>query len=190
MLAKNVRHLIIVVLIVTITSFAYSGFKLYMYGRKRAIDMRCITNLSRFDRCLKLYILDLGDGLKYPYRDGAGLLTTLYQEQITFDPFLYICPGTTDKNGRGAYLDLVNGPEEKNNWVSYAGRKNYNPKVYPGIFLPNPYTANTTVAADDRQEERNHQDKNHIHFLFMDGHVDTFSADSSEADMFFDPLTN
>jgi prepilin-type processing-associated H-X9-DG protein len=78
------------------------------------------------------------------------------------------------------------------NAVSYAGRKNRNPNVYPGLFEKTRDTSTTTVASDDFEQPTetpwNHPDV--AMFLFLDGHADDLSrTDSNFLDM-QDPLTN
>ena len=140
---------------------------------------------------LKLYRLDFGRETNYPPRNGAGFLVFLYQKGLTPEHKDFICPGTSDSNENGRLLEyIIDSDKDEENYVSYAGRKNRNQDVYPGLFMPTKDTTNTTVAADDSQSTENHEKV--IHFLYLDGHTESVTKrwNKSKIDWLQNPLTN
>lgn len=100
-------------------------------------------------------------------------------------------------------LDFANLPDlgDSKGPVSYAGRKNQNQNVYPGIFNPGEGTTTTPVMSDDigepnhKLEYRNFffikKTHNRSNFLFLDGHVDhPFPKEEYDLEAMFDVLAN
>ena len=154
---------------------------------------KCLGNLSLIGRSLGLYKLDFGREINYPPRDGAGFLVFIYQKGSAslIEDKDFICPGTSDKNENGRMLEyIVDSDKNEENYVSYAGRKNRNQDIYPGLFIPTKDTTYTTVAADDSQGTENHEEV--INFLYLDGHTESVTKrwNESKIDWLRNPLTN
>ncbi len=65
--------------------------------------------------------------------------------------------------------------------VSYAGRKNSNQKIYPGIFKQNEDIATTPIIADDIGEpHNNHENGNAMNILFLDMHAESKNKNASD----------
>ncbi|WP_372371434.1 hypothetical protein [Candidatus Uabimicrobium sp. HlEnr_7] len=143
---------------------------------EKAKQSKCKANLSQFGKGYTIYLLDIGKQVQYPEKSGQGFILSLYNSKILIEPEVYICPSAEEhhlsleeiKEEFTSYPDKgdANGP------VSYAGRKNANQNVYPGIFNLLEDVTTTPIASDDIGESHNHENGTVINFLFLDGHVD------------------
>lgn len=166
--------------------------------QEKAKQSKCKANLDQMGKSLRLYIEDFGGKSKnnYPNKDGQAFLAHLYVTGILGETTVYICPSTPDENTAAAIVSATTtgGGEEP---ISYAGRRNTNQKLYPGIFKPQKDTTVTPTAADDWNsvaDVQNHENGDVIVFLFLDGHCDHIK--SRNADFVngyaatYDPVTN
>ncbi len=172
--------------------------------QEKAKQIKCKANLDQMGKCMKLYLLDFGRNVKYPLRQGEGFLTHLYVGEngdglngILGEPLVFLCPSTPDEfEGLEDATDLGNGFGP----CSYAGRKNLNQQIYPGVFKPTKDTTTTPIGSDDWNDAdvENHENGELMIFLFLDGHsdhirsTDVSAAMTSGGEFFltFDPLTN
>lgn len=159
---------------------------------EKAKQVKCKANLDQFGKSLLLYIDDFGEKRSYPDANGAGFLVKLYKTETLSEYSVYVCPSTTDQNEKGALLEDITGEDPIDvNAVSYAGRKNADQKVYPGLFVTTKLATTTPTAADDRDQPVdtwNHPDL--MNMLFLDGHVDNINIRNTEFEDYLDPLTN
>ena len=163
-------------------------------------------SLSNIGKALFLYKDDYGRNIKYPNEYGGKFIAKLYTVKILVEPKKYICPSTIDEFDQ---IGLRNC-NPKPGGMSYAGRKNNQQSMYPGLYkkynkpkLYSPYDAsiNTTLASDDWENFPNHNNGQLINFLFTDGHVEqrldtTLKGDNyieftkEKHNFLADPLTN
>ncbi len=171
-----------------------------------AQEIRCRANLDQMGKCMKIYLLDFGRNVRYPALNGEGFVVHLFRgergdgEGILSEPLIFLCPSTPDENNEELLLEATDegdgfGP------CSYAGRKNANQQVYPGIFKVTSQVTTTPIAADDWNdgEVENHRNGDVLNFLFLDGHTDQVRGDPLNSGIgsgtgiygkLFDPLTN
>lgn len=162
---------------------------------------KCKANLSQLGKGLNLYLLDVGRQVLYPQKNGQGFILELYRQKIIIEKTLYSCPDTDDELSN---FDIDNLPDlgDSKGPVSYAGRKNQNQNIYPGIFQATKEMTTTVVMSDD-MGEANHQFKHHdsspyemTNFLFLDGHVDNINSNNPHSEkknnleVMFDVLAN
>ena len=163
--------------------------------QEKAKQIRCKANLDQMGKCMKVYLLDFGRNVRYPNHDGQGFLVHLYTPTINIlgEAAAYICPSTPDDNiGLDGATELGDGDGP----CSYAGRKNTNQQIYPGIFRPSRDTTVTPMASDDWNDGivENHENGDVMIFLYVDGHADHIRGPNagfaSYYQKVFDPLTN
>lgn len=158
--------------------------------REQANQTKCKSNLDQIGRCMALYRYDYGRGLRWPDADGSAFVARLYQTRLLMEERVYLCPSTNDtyldKQGKPVDLGKIVSPDKENH-ISYAGRKNATIKEYPGIYRPL-NLAITTIASDDWSGRyipgtENHNSGQYINFLFLDGHVEGIRDHTVESDV-------
>lgn len=157
---------------------------------EKSKQSQCKGNLDQIGKCMKIYIGDFGRNVNYPDTNGAGFLTRLYNTAVLAEAKVYICPSTPDENNKGFELQSISAEETLNNFVSFAGRKNSNQRVYPGLFRPTQDTTVTPMAGDDDQPEDEFNHPNLANFLYLDGHVELLRREETNYLETRDPLTN
>lgn len=160
--------------------------------QESAKQTNCKGNLDQFGKMMQLYLQSRGKNVNYPDTDGAGFVVRLYQVGELSEPNVYLCPSTSDLNGDGEELERVTAEDIAENACSYAGRKNADQAVYPGIFDLQKETTETPIIADDLNEpdgnETNHDRQSN--FLFLDGHTASVAFEDATFVLLYDPLTN
>jgi prepilin-type N-terminal cleavage/methylation domain-containing protein/prepilin-type processing-associated H-X9-DG protein len=159
--------------------------------REKANQVKCVANLDQIGKSLAMYVDGLGQRRFYPDTNGAGFVARLYQVNMLSEYLVYICPSTNDLNGQGEDLKKLLAEEVDTNFCSYAGRKNSNQLLYPGLFQISQDTTQTTLASDDWEQPDgtwNHPEL--MNFLFLDGHIDNINQRSVDFDDMRDPLAN
>ena len=170
--------------------------------QEKAKQIKCSTNLDAVGKCMMLYKNDYGRDVRFPNANGGAFIDRLYVTKLLVEPKVYICPSTPDEDydcsGKCLLGKVAEG--DAKNYISYAGRKNIDQKVYPGIYRPFHTTTTTPLASDDWQDSPNHENGQYINFLFVDGHRDHVrdsTVDGNDYTKFktkngklADPLTN
>ena len=134
----------------------------------------CRMNIEQFAKSLSLYKLDYGKQQYFPQRIGQGFLLSLYENGIFVEEHCYLCNSTDDENSTQELINATDNGDEDGP-VSYAGRKNDKPNVYPGLFRVTENLTTTPIVSDDIGEENNHGDSSH--FLFLDLHIEFLDED-------------
>ena len=148
-------------------------------AHERYERMKCQYNLQQLGKSFNIYLLDIGKQKFYPSKDGQGFLLELYRERILIETEVYLCNKTNDKNSGE---ELQNAPDlgDADGPVSYAGRRNADQGLYPGIFRANADVKTTPIVSDDIGEPHNNHENGEIfNFLFLDGHVEAKRTDST-----------
>jgi len=160
--------LIAVFAIVSILHILYYLMTLSITQSKQRLY--CTMNLEQIAKGLEMYRLDVGKQKHYPQKNGQGFLIALYKENLN-PANVFLCPCTTDTNSKE---ELEDAPDEGDaeGPVSYAGRNNANPNVYPGLFATKLPRERDPLAADDFGAPHNHDYGNSINILFLDFHVE------------------
>jgi prepilin-type N-terminal cleavage/methylation domain-containing protein len=166
--------------------------------QEKAKQIRCKANLDQMGKCMKVYLLDFGRNVKYPAIDGQGFLTHLYQPNINVlgEAVAFICPSTPDDENESGGLTTATTTGNGFGPCSYAGRRNSNQQVYPGIFKPSRDTTVTPMGADDWNDStvENHENGDVLIFLYVDGHADHIRGNAlnftSDYGSTYNPLTN
>jgi len=178
-----------------------------MNARKMAMRTNCTNNLRQLGIGLQQYLDGPGDHRYYPYPtednawvkpggggdiargqgfSGASFLAALYWSGVLRDPGVFICPGTTDSNRKGA--DIGKQPEgggkNEPGWnaqfdkpdgshVSYASKAQWTmPKGMP--ITCNSLPSDTVIACDDTDGNPNHDDGFCV--LYADTHVSFYTT--------------
>lgn len=168
---KVILKICIVVILVCVTVMVVTTVA-FENAHERYERMKCQFNLQQFGKSFNIYLLDIGKQKFYPNKDGQGFLLALYREKILIETEVYLCNKTNDKNSAE---ELQNAPDigDAEGPVSYAGRRNANQSLYPGIFLANTDVQTTPIVSDDIGEpHNNHENGEVFNFLFLDGHVE------------------
>ncbi|WP_372371140.1 type II secretion system protein [Candidatus Uabimicrobium sp. HlEnr_7] len=142
------------------------------YRNRKWLEKTCQLNLQQLGKGFVIYLLDIGGQKDFPDRNGQGFLLSLYDNRIIVEKDVYLCRMTKDTNSE---QELKNAPDngDASGPVSYAGRKNANSRVYPGLFNVNDDVSTTPIVSDDIGEPyNNHSDGKASNFLFFDLHVD------------------
>jgi len=163
--------------------------------QENANRSNCKGNLDQLGKSLFLYLQDLGDNRSFPDTNGGGFLARLYQAGVLEEADVFLCPSTTDTNDAGGDLEDVLDEEIATNAVSYAGRRNRDPRqdVYPGIFKQGDTQATVIAGSDTQQglevvDTLNHDEFSNV--LFLDGHTEGKQQDDGDFEELFDPLSN
>ena len=183
-----IELLVVIAIIALLVAILLPALSLVIEKSKQT---KCKANLDQMGKSLHLYQQDYGDNRQYPNANGAGFLVRLYKVSVLSEYKVFICPSTTDTNNNGQDFEFITGEETTTNACSYAGRKNQNQLVYPGIYTTAANVTTTPVAADDIEQPAdtwNHP--NIMNFLFLDGHVENVNQRIADFDLFLDPLTN
>lgn len=160
------------VLILILGTVATVGSFIVEYHHNKWLEEICQFNLQQFGKSFSLYLLDIGKQQALPNRNGQGFLLSLYDNQIMTEKNVYLCGMTDDENSEQELQDAPDNGDASGP-VSYAGRKNANPRVYPGLFNMNDDVSTTPIVSDDIGEPyNNHSDGEASNFLFLDLHVD------------------
>ncbi|WP_372368044.1 hypothetical protein [Candidatus Uabimicrobium sp. HlEnr_7] len=183
---KSIAYAIlaIVIIILTINTLLYI---IVSHIEKARDQASCQTSLSQIAKGLSIYQLDFGKQQLYPQKDGQGFLLALYKTKILIVKHIYTCGSTQDYEQQE---QLENAPDngDSDGPVSYAGRKNSQHNVYPGIFKPDIDTTTTPIVSDDFGAPYNHEDEA-TSILFLDFHID-FKRKSDPDFPDLDVLTN
>ncbi|NUM34494.1 MAG: hypothetical protein HUU50_08120 [Candidatus Brocadiae bacterium] len=190
---------LIVVLILLLAMFS----PILISIKEKSNRMQCKINLLHISQCMNLYKKDYGKDILYPQTNGAGFISSLYKVKLLLEPQSYLCPSTADHYGDDPDIIETIFEGDKKNHISYAGRKNLNQDKYPGIFKnwAGKNQCLTPIASDDWQDTPNHENGQLVHFLFIDGHVESLRDSqakgndyelfkSKKNDCLADPLTN
>ncbi len=155
---------------------------------------KCGSNLRILGHALLIY-RDNNDG-RYPPHDSARFLVQLYRAGTVRDAQVFLCPGTWDDNHAGALLREAEISAEA---CSYAGLQNRSQPIFPVPNAPqgspgtpdiHPPQVDSPIASDDDEGlswvllrgagDRRYNHPGFLHVLFLDGHVEVFSAPSSK----------
>ncbi|WP_372367325.1 type II secretion system protein [Candidatus Uabimicrobium sp. HlEnr_7] len=176
---------IIMFSVITVLFLLKQSFKQTVQSSRH---IACKNHISYFGRALNLYLLDYGRQVHYPQKNGQGFITVLYHTKIIIDPKKYLCPESGDIN---TALEIQTAPDlgDTDGPVSYAGRKNANQNIYPGIFRPTEETTTTPIISDDIGQPSNHENGTMMIYLFLDTHMDWVRNKNGKFP-FLDVLTN
>lgn len=181
--------------------------------QEKAKQGKCKSNLKQMGLAYKQYVEDEGRGTRYPNTTGGAFVARLFQSDVLGEIRVFWCPSTPDDVTEAGLDELGEtvatgdaATDAEDNFVSYAGRKNGNQNLYPGLFRVHRDTALTGLASDDWQDPANHENGALIIVLYQDGHVDSVrdktATDAAEGDQYTtftenvesgfiaDPLTN
>jgi prepilin-type N-terminal cleavage/methylation domain-containing protein len=144
--------------------------------QEKAKQGKCKSNLKQLGTGFRSYVDDEGRGTLYPNADGGIFVARLFWSEVLGESKVFLCPSTADLvdatslNTCGA--DPGTAENGATNNISYAGRKNANQNVYPGLYKVHKDTALTGLACDDWQVADNHENGAVLIVLYQDGHVD------------------
>lgn len=147
-------------------------------------EIRCRGNLTQIGKALQVYFNLFGRERLYPDTNGGGFLARVYQLGILSEIKWYVCPSTVDETDAKTLMSLTAEDSDAINGTSYAGRKNANPTVYPGLWswgdmrIGSPgkngqrFESGTdnfvpTLASDDFQGTPNHNNGKAVNVLFL-----------------------
>lgn len=153
--------------------------------RDRSVVIKCQSNLSQLGKAICVYFNHdaYGRGRHYPDTNGGGFFARLYQAGVYRVLDVYNCPDSRDALPTEECLKKLVAEDANNlNIISYAGRKNKDQNVYPGLWRRYRDGTTTIIGSDDWQGGPNHEEGNVIFAVFLDAHTERIDCREAKGD--------